>query len=701
MEEHQTEVNTLTETFSNNDLSVGPLSEEQYQLPSWLFHHQNLIPTLDKAVTIGLKSLVNTLNRINFLNGFVLLQFSHIKYKETILLKAYPKPCRDEEVFFRLLRPKTGSLDLEDYEFTHFIIDDGQSMIIVPAILKGIDQDDIWIQLPAKSYITGQRKAKRYACKDVRVQIIQNGFRGKGELLDFNPYGFRIKVKPEISSSFLWFNSDAPAIIHLHNEEDMFFSGLCHCIRQIGNSKDREIVLAPVKERGIRANKKQSRKLRQKLVPTPTIIFRHPILMKKVHLEVHDISSSGFSVIELNEERTLMPGMTIPDLQIHFSGGMGIKCDAQVIYSIREEGNTRSGLSILDMGVNDYSALMQILANAKETSVYVSNEADMDALWEFFFDTGFLYPKKYRLLQANREILKETYQKLYQNNPEIAKQFVYQKGGKIYGYISIVRAYERSWMMHHYAARRVNSRRNGFTVLYQIVHYLYDLGHLPSAKMDYAMCYFRPENKFPDRVFGGFARKLGNPKICSLDLFAYLSYPALSLGIRLPDGWSLKECSSLDMQKLNRFYRHSSGGLLVDALCLEKDESNDEPLEEIYKRLGLIRKWKAYALAFRGELNAVLIVNESEFGINLSELLRGIKVIVTDPENLPWNILSIAISQLTGVYRSNRVPVLVYPFDYVKVKNVPYEKQYQLWVMNVQFGNKYMQFAENKFKIVH
>ncbi|MBN1848110.1 MAG: hypothetical protein JW932_05945 [Deltaproteobacteria bacterium] len=701
MEEYQAKINTGMETSSNNKLSLRPLSEKGHQPPSWLSSQENLRPTPNKADAINQKFLVNTLNRIHFLDGYVLFQFSHIKYKEALLLKAYPKPCRDEVGYFRLSRSDAGDLDIREYEFSHFIIDDGRSMIVVPATFKGIDKNEIRVQLPASGYMTGQRNAKRFTCKDINVQMIQNGFRANGNLLDYNPSGFRVKVKSENSSSFLWFNSEVPAIIHLQNEEDMFFSGLCLCIRQVGNSKNREVVLAPINKRWVPPNKRQFRHVRQKLVPPPTVIFRHPILRKKVQLEIYDITSLGFSVIEMNEERTLMPGMHMPELIIRFSGGMEITCNAQVIYSVKNENHTRSGLSILDMGVNDYSALTQILANAKETSVYVSNSTDMDALWEFFFDTGFLYPKKYRLLQANKEILKETYQKLYQNNPEIAKQFVYQKNGKIYGYISAIRAYERSWMIHHFAARSVNSRRNGFTVLYQIIHYLYDLARLPSAKMDYAMFYFRPENKFPDRVFGGFARKLGNPNVCSLDLFAYLSYPAISLGIRLPDGWSLKECTSSDLGKLDRYYRHSSGGLLVDALCLEKDYSDEEPLGEIYSRLGLIREWKIYALKFEDVLNAVLVVNQSEFGINFSELLRGIKVIVTNPENLPWNILSIGISQLIGVYGSNRVPLLVYPFEYVKDKNVPYEKQYQLWIMNTRFGNEYMQFAENKFKDVH
>jgi hypothetical protein len=110
--------------------------------------------------------------------------------------------------------------------------------------------------------------------------------------------------------------------------------------------------------------------------------------------------------------------------------------------------------------------------------------------------------------------------------------------------------------------------------------------------MDYVMSYFRPENKFPNTVFGGFAKDTKDPQGCSMDLFSYLPYTGLSLGAQLPEGWFLKECSTSDLWELNNFYSHHSGGLLLEALGLMKEEdSSEESLEEIYNRLGFLRKW--------------------------------------------------------------------------------------------------------------
>jgi len=600
------------------------------------------------------------------------------------------------------LDENVSDLKLKNYQFLHLVIDDGRSMILVPAILHEMSGNNLTIQLPDASYAVGQRQVRRYTCHDVVVELIQSGFLARGELLDFSPIGFRVKVRAESSSTFNWFNSEALVVIHLRDDKQIFFSGLCRFIRQQGGLHDKEIVLIPTDEKIKRFKKRQTRNPRQHLVPSPTIIFSHPFLKKKIQLEVSDISTSGFSVYEKVDEGILMLGMIIPELIIDFAGALQIECAAQVIYRLEEkEKEIRCGLAILEMDITTYNRLTHILANALDPHAYISSEVDMDALWEFFFEAGFIYPKKYRLIQSYRKDFKKTYQKLYQENPEIAQHFTYQKNGRIYGHISMVKAYERAWMIHHHAAKAMKGKRPGLMVLKQIMYYLNDMHRLPSAKTEYMVSYFRPENKFPDRVFGGFARDLENPRGCSMDLFYYLPYTSLSLCTKLPITWSLQESSASDLWELHRFYNHYSGGLLLDALDLEKKEPVEEPLEEIYNRLGFLRKWRTYSLSHNGELNAVLIVDQSDLGFNLSELLNGIKILVTNPEGLPWSILSVAIAQLTGVYHMKRVPILFYPAEYVQNKRVPYEKQYQAWVLDVRYGNEYMEYMQKRFRITY
>jgi len=705
--------NRGAKVFPKRERPVGHVSGGERRLPPWLFQHQDLLTDLENASPVDQEALTNKLNHIHFMDGHILVHLSHPKYEEGILVRAYPEFCLGTELTCHWLDEDLLGIKPEKYQFLHLIIGDGQSMILVPAVLQKISRNSLTVQLPPKSYSIGERQARRYVCHEIIVELKQSGFQARGKLLDFNSVGFRIRVKPNSSSSFRRFNPDALVTIHLNQDQQILFSGTCRCIRQQGKLRDREIVLVPVDDHIKRFKGKQFRNPRQQLVPSPSLIFDHPLLKKRVQLEVSDISTSGFSIYEKAGEGVLMPGMIIPELMIDFVGALRLKCAAQVVYRLEakrkkipcdtpildEEKGIRCGIAVQDMDINTYSHLTHILINALDPHAYVSSEVDTDALWEFFFDSGFIYPKKYRLIQSYRKDFKETYRKLYQESPEIARHFTSQKNGRIYAHISMVRAYQSAWLIHHHAARAMEGKRLGFTVLMQILHYLNDIYRLPSAKVDYVISCFRPENRFPDLVFGGFARALKNSKGSSLDLFSYLLYPTLSLETQLPKGWLLQECSSLDLWELGRFYKHHSGGLLLDILQLGHKNSSDESIENLYDRLGFVRRWKAYSLTRYGELNAVLIVDQSNLGLNLSDLLNSIKILITDSEGLPWEILSTAINQLTSIYQTERVPILIYPSSYLEAKNASYDtKKYLLWIFDARLIRQFTEFLQRKFR---
>ena len=682
----------------DNPIKIFPGQESWF--PPWLFRHTDIIDDIDDASIVSRAAVINMVNHFHFTDRYILVLLAHKSLEESLVLRANPDPCVGSTLVCEWVSSDIGDLELEDFQLLRLFFDDGCSLTMVPADLKKMDRNRFTVQIPETSFSIGKRQAKRYACKHVEAELIQNGFQARGLLLDYSPVGLRVRVSPAPHCSFRWFNCDESVDIRLRQEDKILYSGRCHCVRQEEGLTEREVVLAPVEWEIKRFKKKHVRNVRQRLVPSPYVVFEHPFLGERVEREIQDISTSGFSVCEESEQRVLLPGMIIPKVTICFGGAIELNCSAQVIYCSKTDGGFfRCGMAILDMKIDSYSRMTHILTNALDPHAHISSHVDVDALWEFFFRTGFIYPKKYRLIQSHKEKFKETYKKLYQENPEIARHFTYQRNGRIYGHISMVRAYSRTWMIHHHAAEAMDNKRTGLMVLKQIMHYLNDMYRLPSANMDYVMCYFRPENKFPDRVFGGFARELGKPQGCSLDLFAYLPYTGLSLGSELPEGWTLGECSTRDLWKLGQVYACHSGGLMFEALDLGGESFPGEPLEEIYSRHGLLRRRRTYALKHGEELCAILMVNQSSLGFNLSELLNGIKVLVVKPNDLPWNILSIAVARLTGDYNIKKVPILFFPLSYVKSEKIPYEKKYQLWILNVHYGNEYLEYMQRRFRI--
>jgi hypothetical protein len=681
--------------------SAQALLQKKARSTPRLFKHNEVFHSLGDAKKMDLPDLNNLLNSIHFVGESIYALLEHPRYEENILVKAYPEPSLDGTLNCRWADEYLPNILPEKSDLLNLVIDYGRPVALVPASLIKMSGDSFSVQLPETSHVITQRQVKRKVTTDVTVDMIQGGFMARGEMVDFCPDGFRVRVNHDSSCSLDCLGLMGPVNIQLHREDTVLFTGSCRSVREEVSLKGKEVVFAPVKKKPARLKKKRIRNPRKRLVPSPTLIFEHPLLKKKIQRDVADLSTSGFCLYEEPEDSVLMRGLVIPDVLIDFAGGMQLKCRAKVVYrSIEKKKGIRCGLSILDMGINDFRCLTDILSKAIEPHAHTCGVVDMDDLWEFFFNTGFIYSQKYRSIHAHRKKFKETYKKLYQENPDIALHFTYQKNGRIHGHMSMVRAYEKSWMIHHHAAMTMLDKRAGFMVLKQIMHCMNNMHRFPSANMEHVMCYFRPESKFPDRVFGGFNRELDDPKRCSMDLFSYFIYPTLSVGVDLPGGWSLGPCSNANLWELNRFYMHRSGGLWLDIMHPRKETNPDETVEKVYSRHGLIRKWKSYALNFHGDLKAVLIVEQSDLGLNLSGLLNSIKIIVTDEENLPWEILSAAIHHLTGVYKAEKVPILIYPHDYLEIQQVSQEtKKYMLWIYDARFVPRFMEYLEEKFKI--
>jgi hypothetical protein len=462
---------------------------------------------------------------------------------------------------------------------------------------------------------------------------------------------------------------------------------------------DGRMVFVPLNNQVALFPKREMRNPRQHIVPSFSVSFKHPFFKGTVERDIFDISPAGFSVRDKIDEETLLPGMIISNIVIAYAGILKIDCCAQVVYRQEDQENNdvQCGLAIVDMDVHSYSKLNHILGTYLDSNARVSNEVDMDALWEFFFDTGFIYGEKYEHLQAYRETFKETYRKLYHDNPDIARHFVYEKNGKIYGHIALVHAYEPSWVIHHFAARRMGNRLPGPAVLKQITQYISSYNRFPSAKMDHVMTYYQPDNKIVDRIFGRFARHLNDPQKSSLDLFSYLLFEKESRMEELPAKWELKEAVISDLGKLKEFYENSSGGLLLSALGLEIPS---EPLKRSFNEAGFKRDCRTYCLSYDGQQMAFFIVNQSDMGFNLSDLLNGIKIIVLEPDKLPWGKLSAAVNQLSGMFTTEKIPLLIFPASYLASQNIAEEKQYSLWILQLRYASDdYLLYMDSLMKL--
>jgi hypothetical protein len=243
----------------------------------------------------------------------------------------------------------------------------------------------------------------------------------------------------------------------------------------------------------------------------------------------------------------------------------------------------------------------------------------------------------------------------------------------------------------------MSHRLPGIAVLKQITQYVSSYNRLPTAGMDHVMTYYQPNNDIIDRIFGNFTRYLKDLRGSSLDVFSYLLYEKNTTLRELPADWKLRQCSIADLVKLREFYEFSSGGLLLSALGLEIPS---ESIKKSFARAGFKRDYSTYCLCHEDKQTAFFVVNQSDIKLNLSDLINGIKIIVSEPDNLSWEILSTAVNCLADLYPEKNIPLLVYPSRYLASLNIPEEKQYTLWILQLRrSSDDYLAYMNKLMKL--
>ncbi|MDN3512899.1 MAG: hypothetical protein NG747_00695 [Candidatus Brocadia sp.] len=652
-----------------------------------------------EGIKVCKKNLINTLNYVNFQDGTIHINFKHVKYDHIISLQAKPQLCTEDRLNCFWVEPTSSAEKLNSYKYLDFILKNGQRLIRVEADVEKINETGICFKLPETCLEFNYRKVIRTSCEGICVDLTQNGVVFYGFLLDFSAVSFSVQITAVPPQSFWLINPESMVNVVLKKDQDIFYSGKCKIIRQTCGQKTRNFVLEPVENQMRRFKPKEFRSPRHKLNPVPNIIFKHPIIQKTITLEVEDISGSGFAVEEYQENSVLLAGLIIPELFIEFANNFTIKCNAQVVYRNNYKADDdrtyiKCGIAFLEMDMQDQSRLANLLHKATNKKSYVCHNVDLDTLWKFFFETGFIYPEKYAHMHDDKSKFREIYQKLYTQNPSIARHFIYQDKGEVQGHLSMIRFYENTWLIHHHAASRSGCDRAGLVVLNQLGRYVNDFHNLYSSHMNYTCCYFRPDNKFPQRVFGGVTQYIDDQKGASIDPFAYFHYQKNLSTMDLTDPWMLAKSQPEDLLELEGFYECKSSGLMLDALDLKPDMIDNNDLNKEYHRLGLKRERHFFSLKKNDTFKAFIIVHISDIGLNMSDLTNCMHIIVLDPEDLPYKALYSCLFMLSKYYEQEEIPVLLYPVSYVKDQSIPYDKTYNLWVLNLSYLDPYFKYIE-------
>jgi hypothetical protein len=125
------------------------------------------------------------------------------------------------------------------------------------------------------------------------------------------------------------------------------------------------------------------------------------------------------------------------------------------------------------------------------------------------------------------------------------------------------------------------------------------------------------------------------------------------------------------------------------------DPSHSSDLSEEFGKLGLKRERQLYALKRKNRLQAVVMVNIADIGLNLSDLTNAITLFVLDQRELTNGMVCEALSDLMKSLGQEQLPVLIYPEAAAESLKIPIEKRYVMWSLMPHFSDGFHRYTNS------
>lgn len=637
------------------------------------------------------EQIVHRLNMLNFKSKPFTVIVRHKTYGYSITLEAIPKACSGDSLQAIWVENDQLPRNINQYDLIKIIIPDVTMAIEFLPEKAQLENDGIRAEIPESFQATsGRAIGRQRGSETITARLIQNSVSFDAQLVDYSPQGMRLSVTVAKSQSSLWFNIDQKITLTLAQQDQIVFSGPVKVLRDKGDRDHRLMVVAPTESQSPRYRPKKERTRRVTTHPSPDITFIHPLTQINTSLSVCDISTLGFSVKETADQAVLFPGLILNNINLNLFGSCFLTLTGQVVYQRTEDEGVVCGIAILEISIDDHFQLIGLIHRAENENSFVQLSHDPDKYFEFLFDTGFLYPSKYETIYRNRDAFIDAHRKLYLNPNQIARCFVYVENGQILGHVSALKIYRHTWLNHHHAA--LSGRRSGLRVLRQISDFHNDSYVLNPLQMRYIVGIWRPDNSFPDRFFGGFARKIGDPQKCSMDRFSYFQATESNCNNwdDLTGPWEVQEASKQDLFEFEGFYDQASGGLLAKAFDLTTTSYDDKSVANEYEVNGLKRERQVYAVRYGLDLKVLIEVQNSDAGLNLSELTSATYIYILDQEMVTPAVLKYIQCVISTKQLRETNTIMLYPHTYAERYQLKTEKEYTVWILNLDASDDYM-----------
>jgi hypothetical protein len=343
-----------------------------------------------------------------------------------------------------------------------------------------------------------------------------------------------------------------------------------------------------------------------------------------------DLATSGLSFDVDPESDLVPPGLRLYRLEL-VVGGERLRLSGRVRNLVRVPGGYRCGVALDPLDDGAHRGVTDAIVRERFPMLEDARAVDFDELWSFFRDTGFVDPVKEAILAPVLSQVRTTFAALRSQSSRVARSIIVREEGQIVGHVAGLRAYRRTWMLHHLAA--VAGKQAGGLVSQAVMEYL-----VHDAEFEHVRMWFLAGSRFPVRAFGGFARKVADPQLSDLRRWNHFVVPVERRFDSQPLGFTVREAEDAELALVERHLLSRERPLLVRAEDLTRGGLRLDEIDALFRSEGLQRLRRILVARREGVVLGFALLELSSCGLNLSDATSSFRLFVLpdgEPERGP------------------------------------------------------------------
>jgi len=341
-----------------------------------------------------------------------------------------------------------------------------------------------------------------------------------------------------------------------------------------------------------------------------------------------DIELGGLGF--LADPADLLPvGTRLRSIQVALGEGPTLRASGRIASRTPVQGGggpaVRCGVHFDPLARADQATLAAAILRHAHPGLELARDLTFDALWSFLRETGFLYPEKEEKLRPVLPEVRRTLAVLLANPDGPLRTVIFRGGGLLAGHICALRAYRQTFMVQHLAVSKDGPGRLAAAWALNSGGMDY-LEQLPDS--EWVRVWFRPNNRWPARTFGRFARLQFDSHRCDLRTYSYLVAPAQGPRPQV-SGIQIAPARHADWAQFRRHLVSAgqTASLAAEDLCADPELSE---AGESFRILGLERGREALVARRGRELVGFSLLEKCSLGANFSHLTNAFRLHLLD-----------------------------------------------------------------------